>query len=329
MSEYFTVYPLLTEDVKNNSGFEAKDWEFQYTDVDDFKIICENKTENAIGYSAALKDPRGVWAAETFGLNVLRVFKFADYSVFFGSKGLAAKNAEIGLALSWISTGSDCRGVLPLGSFYQNETPEEVFVEHYFDRDLLKGSLILDIIIYLKNSGIQEEDEKHLAKKIGTVLGTLSHCEFFIDGDGSFFPIAEVNEPGRPLWWVDYNDGADPFTDMFTENNVAVYFNAAHPNYRALKIGSSLKDSPLFLEVISTALMIIIDSVKSNAGPDWDLIISGEDFDSGSIAQAINYFVNKLEWDITSPVNLSNSIRAFFDKNLQEGALCNEEYGEN
>lgn len=47
MSEYFTMYPLLTEDVKNNSGFEAKDWEFQYTDVDDFKIICENKTENA------------------------------------------------------------------------------------------------------------------------------------------------------------------------------------------------------------------------------------------------------------------------------------------
>ena len=85
----------------------------------------------------------------------------------------------------------------------------------------------------------------------------------------------------------------------------------------------------MFLEVISSALMIIIDSVKSNASTDWDMIINGEDYESGSIAQAINYFVNKLEWDISSPVRLSNSIRAFFDKNLQEGALCNEECGEN
>lgn len=318
MTQYFTMYPTLSEDLKNGIGFKIDDWEFSYKDTEEFPVIAENKKEYQNGYSAQIKDPRGVWTADSYNLNVSSVLKICDCSILFGPLGIAPSDAEIGIAMTWISTDSDCRGVVYIGEIEKQKKSCEINFCYNFDENKLKGSIILDIIIYLKRAGKVLPDEKHLSHKEGTVLGKLSHCEFFIDGNGSFFPIAEVNEPDKPLWWVHYNELADPFEDKFTEDNVAIFLNSAHPYYKSMKIGISLKESPLFLEVISSALFVIVESVKANSANDWEQIIQGENFETGSIAQAINYFINKLEWDVSSPAKLSVSIRQFFDKNLPE-----------
>lgn len=321
MAEKFTMYPTLTDTMRKQLGFSMDDWRFSYTDGEDYLILADDKEDTAIGYTAAFKDPRGVWSPDNFDVTVSGKIQFKQYSVLFGHDGLVPANAEIGVAMRWISTGSDCRGIINIGSFYCTKKPEAMYTEYTFRKNTLKGSIVTEVILYLKNAGSAEENERYLAHNEGTVLGILSSCEFYIDGSGSVFPVAEVNEPDKPLWWVYYNDNADPFEDKFNEDNVVVYFNAAHPNYKSMKIGSSLKESPLFLEVISSALMIIIESVKESAANEWEQIIHGEDYETGSIAQAVNYFVNKLGWDISSPVKLSLSIRQFFDNNLQGGAL--------
>lgn len=321
MAEKFTMYPTLTDDMKKQLSFVMDDWKFSYNDGDDFFIIPDNKTETGYGYTAVFKDPRGVWSADNFEVTVSGKVQIENYSVLFGPNGIAPDNAEIGVALRWISTGSDCRGIVDIGSFYRNKISEAMYIEHTFMANNLKGSLVIEIILYLKNAGLAGDNERHLARNEGTVLGMLSSCEFFIDGNGSVFPVSEVNKPGEALWWVYYNENADPFEDKFNEDNVVVLLNSAHPNYKFLKIGNSLKESPLFLEVISSALMIIIESVKESAANEWEQIIKGEDYETGSIAQAVNYFVNKLGWDISSPVRLSLSIRQFFDQNLQGGVL--------
>ena len=46
----------------------------------------------------------------------------------------------------------------------------------------------------------------------------------------------------------------------------------------------------------------------------WDEVIKGEGYASGSIAEAMNYFVTKLEWKIDSISELSRSIHEFFQK---------------
>ena len=318
MAEYFTMYPTMSDDMKAHLGFEADAWEFSYNDGEEFPVSTENKKEYPGGYAAQLKDLRGVWSAESYNLNIACEIRYSDCTVLFGPEGIAPADAELGLALTWISTGSDCRGVVCMGTFDRDKKSGKISFSHNFIENKLKVSIVLDIIVYLKKSGNAVSGEHHLAKREGTVLGTLRHCEIFIDGNGSFFPIAEVNEPDKPLWWVQYNETADPFEDKFTEDNVAIYLNAAHPNYKSMKIGATLRESSLFLEVISSALFVIVESVKESAGKLWEQIIKGESYETGSIAQAINYFVNKLEWDVSSPVKLAASIRQFFDRNLQE-----------
>ena len=78
----------------------------------------------------------------------------------------------------------------------------------------------------------------------------------------------------------------------------------------------------MFLEVMSAALMSIIESAKENLGPDWDAVISGQmQLEHGTIAEAVYYFVSKLGWDTTSPSRLAQSIHSFFDASLSGGTL--------
>ena len=44
------------------------------------------------------------------------------------------------------------------------------------------------------------------------------------------------------------------------------------------------------------------------------MILSGEEGEPGSIAQAIHYFVNTLGWDVSSAPAMSKTIKVFFEK---------------
>lgn len=116
------------------------------------------------------------------------------------------------------------------------------------------------------------------------------------------------------MWNVYYNDASDPMQDKFESENVEIRLNKAHPNYDALKIESSMIESPLFIEVLSSALMVIVESVKESAGEDWENILEGTGFETGSIAEAVYYFITRLQWDISSPSKTSASIKDFFEK---------------
>ena len=107
-------------------------------------------------------------------------------------------------------------------------------------------------------------------------------------------------------------EGDNPFDD----ENVGIRLNRAHPLFDLLKIDASLKDSPFFIEVLSSALLVMINSVRDGLGPDWEGVIESQDFVHGSIAEAIYYFIHKLQWDISSQANLSKSIHLYFEKTL-------------
>ena len=60
--------------------------------------------------------------------------------------------------------------------------------------------------------------------------------------------------------------------------------------------------------------MVIVEAAKDSLGEDWDNVLSGTGFESGSIAEAIYYFVTRLRWDVSSPTKLSASIKEFFER---------------
>lgn len=322
MAETFNLYPVLRDEHCSALNYLPSIPEFSYTeDYEDHPLVLDDVKGDAFSWTAQLQDPRCVWYPDTHNVIIHKKCSLSNTKILFGPGGIAPHNAVIGIAENWISSKSDQRGIIPFGEITADSESAEFELEFKFEKSKIKGSLQFQTILYLKRPGIPDVNELYFASNSGTILGTLDRCEVFVDGNGSVFPIATVNEPGKPLWWVRYDDAVDPLQDGFDEENVEILLNIAHPNYEALKIGDSLKDSPLFLEVISSALMIIIDSARDSIGPDWDSVLSGQNFAPGSIAEAIYYFTNKLQWDTSSAVKLASSIRTFFDKNLQGGLL--------
>lgn len=323
MSNAFNLYPTLEAGRISAVFPEPADLSFFYYDNgEEQRLQLGNKSDNAFNYTAELRDPKCEWYPETHDLLMQCKIKAVDPSSWFGKQGVVAENAVLGIAEQWISIKTEMRGIIPIGELRISDKECVFSVEHTFQQNSIKGSLLLKTIIYLKEAGTPKKDESFLCRQTGTILGEICCGEIFIDGNGSVFPIATINDPQQPLWTLYFDDTADPLQDAFDQEHVEVRLNRAHPCYEQLKIESSLKESPLFLEVISSALMIIIESSKELLGPEWENVINGQSsYERGSIAEAVYYFVVKLGWDITSPSKLAQSIHSFFDANLQGGIL--------
>ncbi len=317
MASVFNMYPMLTSELIKESGFSTKPFEFSYIDDnEDFPINIEDFSGTQESFSARLQDPRCVWYPSTNNLIVRKSCEIKNPTLLFGKNGIAPKDAVLGVAIIWISSKSDQRGAIPCGSVSAQSNNFEFSIEHQFEKNCVKGSLLFQLVVYLKKSGKPTNDELHLNNTSGVMYGIIEQCEIFIDGNGSVFPISTVNMPGEPLWWVYYDESVDPMVDLFDDENVGIRLNRAHPLFDLLKIDASLKDSPFFIEVLSSALLVMINSVRDGLGPDWEGVIESQDFVHGSIAEAIYYFIHKLQWDISSQANLSKSIHLYFEKTL-------------
>ena len=315
MNESFSPYPLLEHSHFQKIGYVADKVDFSYTEqFEEFPLQLEVLSENSRSCTGKLSDPRCSWYPETHNLKFQKSCRITSAYCLFGEGGIAPSNAVIGLALRWISTKSDERGIIPFGEITRLDSSSTFTAEGQFDKGKLKGSLKLETILYLKTPGRPQASEMFFAQQSGTVLGILDQSEFYIDGNGSIFPIVIIDAPGKPLWHVYYNDTVDAMQDQFNSENVEIQLNKAHPSYDALKIDSSMIESPFFIEVIASALMVIVESAKESLGEEWDTMLSGTGFESGSIAEAIYYFVSRLQWDISSPARLSDSIREFFER---------------
>lgn len=317
MSEILNLYPVLNEERIKKAGIIVHSTELSYRDDNDYyplNIEVENGNEEK--FIAVLKDDRCVWYPETHNLIIHKSGVITHPDTLFGTNGLVAHDSVIGIAAIWSSKKSDLHGTILYGDFSLTSKPYSFDRNYTFERNILRGSLKYQLILYLKKSGTPYPDEMHLANQTGTILGVLEECELYVDGSGSVFPITTVNEAGKPLWWVNFDNTADPFEDMFEAEHVEICLNRAHPCFGDLSIEESLKKSPLFLEVISSALYIIVMSVKELADTYWNDIISGTNLSSGTIAEAISYFINKLGWDISEPAALAKSIHNYFDENL-------------
>lgn len=319
MSEALTFYPTLNESQFINIGYTTDMLEFSYTEnYEEFPLSLENITENMRNFSGKIKDDRCTWYPDTHNLLLHKKCRVLSAYAVFGKGGIAATTSTIGIALRWISSKSDVRGVIPFGVMKKSDCASEFELNYKFDKGILKGSLKLQTILYLINSGVCSEKESYFVQQSGTVLGVLDQAEIYIDGNGSVFPIVSIEAPGKALWSVYYNDLCDPLHDLFDEENVEIRLNRSHPAYESLKIENSLIESSMFLEVLSAALFVIVVSVKESIGEDWESVLNGDNFETGTIADAIHHFIRHLQWDISSPSRLAESIKNFLEKNGAE-----------
>lgn len=247
-------------------------------------------------------------------MSIKNYFHIRNCHHLFGSNGIASKDSTIGFALMWKSSDSRQRGVIPVADFKYEKKEVYIELDHSFMIGKFRGVVTFIPVLYLKNGGRIFPEEQHLANETGTIIGYFDEYSICLDGNGSVFPIYEYSDPNGPLWELKC-DWENPSQDSFNEY-VQILLNTAHVNYKFIDRKNKSFNMALLKEIISSALTILILKLKMEDFSYWSDIELGNDLKHGSVSEAVNYFITALEWDASTPENLSMSIRNYLDQRM-------------
>lgn len=313
MANDILLFPTLSDDFLKRIRFQKSKMEFYYTDQYGIQYELDDEPAEAMSSVNVVKDKNGVWNQDDYNIGLRRKYCLRTFNCLFGNEGIACSDAKLGLAIVWTSAESKQRGTINISTFSATDTIVESTVEYEFERAQLRGEINFTTVLYLAEAGNPSDEEQHLVNENGYILGNLDEYSVRLDGTGSSFPVFEVSESGQPLWYVKC-DWTDPTEDLF-EDCISINLNTAHKNYRYLDRKSSAFDSQLLAEIMASAITIIIEKARLQS-VYWEQIINNENLNDGSVGQAIYYFTNTLNWDVSSPEIVSLCARKFFDQRM-------------
>ncbi|NFG28701.1 hypothetical protein FDB30_01295 [Clostridium botulinum] len=312
MPAAISSFPMITEDMLKDISIEMSEYSFCYMENSKKNLLdCVKISDDSVIYM--LNDSQGIWNTDEYNFSINRQYKFNNYNILFGENGIACRDSVLGIAVVWTSADSKQRGIIDIGEI--NNTYEELNLnmEYFFDKAQLRGDVEFTTIIYIKNPGNPLSNEQHLANSSGCIVAEIDKLYLRLDGTGSMFPIYEINDSDKALWYLNC-EWEDPRYDDFAEC-VSIYINTGHKNYKYLDKTKRTYDEQLLKEIMASALTIVITKLRSEMF--WESIVSGTaEFEDGSIVQAVSYFVTTLGWNITKSELLSYSIRKFFDERM-------------
>jgi hypothetical protein len=320
MAVILEAFPKMSRELLVKTGYNATIFNFLYKfHGENYELeatTADTSTSRAAVYQ--LRDPRCQWHPEQNNLVIECKCIINTPTFLFGKNGLAAVDGGVlGVAIMWMTPDASVRGVVPIGELRKNTpAPAEIKGSLNFKEQQLRGTLILQTILFLKEKGNPEGIEKYQASQTGTILGVLDETRVIIDGNGSMFPIQEKASPTDPLWWVTC-DWEDPTEDKFTYDNFCVFLNTAHKDYTNLNANEGLKNSPLLMEIICAALQILVTKVLMDPAAK-DATINGKGLQPGSVSSVIHYLLRIYDWhfDPQNPERLSIDIRKSMMKML-------------
>ena len=149
-------------------------------------------------------------------------------------------------------------------------------------------------------------------------MGELAEWVVILDGSGSTFPIVVVNEPDKPLWYVDFNY-SEPLVEPSEKEYIAIYLNRAHAAFPSIEKPKTKLDQALYVEFLAGALQLILQNLMESQ--DWQDIQDGKNCEEGSIGQVMHYFKTTLNWDFDTPEKLSMSLRKDLEVRIKAGEM--------
>ncbi|WP_338654208.1 hypothetical protein V6B14_21265 [Sporosarcina psychrophila] len=314
MANKVNMYQLYDEAMEERLDVSTN-LQFFYKADDGIKQILHQTADYE--YKTLLSNDDDSWDYVEKGLGLTGNLVLGCTSSMFGPTQLVGADAELGIALQWLSKQSSQRGVIPLATI-TSETPNDVIipVDYYFEKDKLFGEVHISLIVYLKKAS--HNSLRGQAQLSGTILGELVEWVVILDGSGSTFPIIVVNEPDKPLWYVDFNY-SEPLVEPFSSEFIAIYLNKAHVAFPSIQKPKTKLDQTLYVEFLAGALQLILQNLMEC--PDWQDIQDGENCEEGSIGQVIHYFKTTLNWDFDTPEKLSMSLRIDLETRVKAGEM--------
>lgn len=310
MATNISLFPVLNteilEEIKLNKYHETC-----YYNREGQSFLLDKEQIEANTYK--LVDPIGLWTPDDYNIGISMKYTLNNYDCLFGEFGVACNNATIGLALIWKSADSKQRGAVQFGEVRKGLDEINIELKQEFLKAQLRGSVEITILMYIKGTGLPECNEEHLANEYGCTLGELETFIIQLDGNGTMFPMYESYEPGLPLWYIKC-DWIDPTCDLF-EDVIGIHINTAHKNYKYIDKTKNTYNEQLLKEVMSGAITLMISKLREDR-VFWEVTTKGENLEPGSVSQAIYYFINTLEWDLSTQDTMSISIRKFLDQRM-------------
>ena len=293
-------YPTLTEELKDISGYYATPYTYSY-------LIEENEQLLVSKGKSTVKIDDENWKIERDGLRLRRTISFEYPERLFGKDGIACTGAELGICILWINRSLTQMGTILPENEYMDESKRVVTFDYEFRAGEIQGELELDMIAYIKqSSGEVKEEEMHLINDEGVTVGILDETHLDFGSLYMDFPIQEVNDKKQPLWWLDMSSWEDPTSELFNEDSLCIYLNTSYDT--CPRVGDSVKNSDVLIEIISTAYMMIFRKIEELGF--LQQTICDVDLEPGSISKVMFYFYDSCDYriDFSSVERLHKSI---------------------
>lgn len=280
--ENLFFYPTIDEKMLEDAGCYCSNYEFSYL-IEGVYHALKTKGKNTI----KLEDSLESWKIESDGLRIIRQVTVEYPQTFKGKNGISCSSAEIGICIIWNNRELTQMGYIMPTSVVKRGNAEIYNFLHEFPAGEIKGDLSLETVVYIKKAAeIVPDDEKHLINEAGVTVGDIDLISLSFDNVYMDFPIKDIKESGQPLWWLELKQWEDPRKDSFDEDCVCLYLNSYY-GY-CPKVGDTIKNVELLVEIISTAYLMIIKKIDDMGYLNDTL--NDVNLEPGSISKIIYYF---------------------------------------
>lgn len=304
---------------------------FKTIDTDMLKRIDYQKEEKIVSYQAIneeiehsfeiekdisqliINELDADWSPIEHNLKIEQQFILGNPGELFGDQGVTNKKNILGLACHIYSKTSNFQTTIHIGDIIDTTDRLIIPFQYEFDPNSIGGSVYFEFYIYLKEAKIEESWATNI---VGTSLMNkpLEEYTIIIDGSGSEFPIEEINDPSQPLWRVEMN-WTDIYEDLFNSNSIRIILNQGHELFQQLMNQKNRINQYLMNDIIINSMAMVIQEAiiieKNNLNEDVD-------YQPGSIAQVIWYWISSYELNVESIETISNSLRKSADLFIEE-----------
>lgn len=301
-----SLYKTIDIDLYEIAGIISSHPEFLYYSLQEDAMVNIDFKDSVSEFVINQYDSE--WSPIEHNLIIRQRFNISKPYELFGDDGVTNEGNTLGVACHIFSKTSNFQKTIHISEIINSSKPIEIDFEYEFKPNTIGGAIFVEYYIYLKELKIKEPFK---AEIIGTNLMDTPLLEFSIicDGSGSEFPIEEINDPTQPLWRVELN-WTDIYEDLFNNTSVRLILNQAHPIFKQLMNQRNRINQYLMNDIIINAIAMIIQQAVLIEHNEFN---EDMDYQPGTIAQVIWYWMSIYEINLESVDTISNSIRRHAD----------------
>lgn len=309
MSNRIESFPMLNENIVSELNINLKSLEGKYNFnnvINKLEFIQDGENNNDF-----VLDNNGIWTSDANELQIFGEFEISNYNILFEEYQLAKKDTILGVALTYISSGSSKTYTKPIVDIaYENNDQKIVDFTLNFEAGELSSILSLRFSIYVKEA--KADNNSVFAQNTGTVLGEIYNCNLIIEGQGSEFPIVIIENPESPLW--DMEVDFESFDDIFSKDTICLKINKAHKQFSKLGIDKISSNNNLVWKEILASFFVNVFLVAQEI-ESLDTILN-QDIQEGTVGGFLKFMImtfNISQKELKNLAILSNQIRKELD----------------